>query len=199
MNKNNDEDFRIKLPLQVSQLSDGTLVLVGPKNKYYDYDETVQIIKKFAIQLDKTNSKQFKKTIREADMDYQFSILFEELGRTQYLYYPVESMGIKKKKYKGNKSNRVWTFVCGCCGNKISVQSGDVYYIITLGTRGVLGFSMFDKEYIEGMSETERACSIDCIRVIAKEIAINTINRTYIKCFNLEKISDDIDKYLETL
>lgn len=58
---------------------------------------------------------------------------------------------------------------------------------------------MFDTKYIDDMVETERACSMNCMRVNAKEIAINTINKTYINYFNLDKVSEDIEKYLDAL
>lgn len=176
-------------PFMIEKLSDNTIVLSScSQREMLDYNETVQILNELFLQFKIIEPEEFNQKIVEAKINTYIDSFFSYLSSTPYPHYPVEDLKLRRKRKKG----RVWSFNCGCCGKKITLEEGDRYYTMT----PYLGSVLFQTD---NNDNTERACSKDCMRVIAKEIATQNVKKEYIEEFDLPNVINDIDGYINQL
>lgn len=100
---------------------------------------------------------------------------------------PFSRLGIRIKKFNINK--RKWSFKCGNCSIKVSSIEGSKYISINPSSR-------FSPE-----NTSERACSLGCAKVIAKEIIINWLDRNEedSKFYYTDNLSEQLEEHLKSL
>lgn len=154
------------------------------------YQETKLVAERLIRQLENIDSDEFDKRVRNHNMGLWMDEIFTIVsGYEAYKNYPVFYLNVSKKKYKGNQK---WSFICGNCGNKITLETADIYYTMTPREVGeVLTFTSNEP--------TERACNKDCMKVIAKEIAVNSIKKEFFEYFSIPDVMNEVIDYVDNV
>lgn len=169
---------------------DGILVMSGNDGNLLSYHETKRIVERLINQMETTDMSVFDETIENYNRERMIDALFHCVtGYEAYQNFPVSYLNVSKRKFKGSQK---WSFFCGNCGEKITLETADTYYTMTpRNVTGVLEFSSHD--------QTERGCSLECMRVIAKDVALNGITNEYKVHFNLVDVMSDVVSYVDSL
>lgn len=164
------------------------VVMSGQAGRLLRYQETKLVAERLTSQLENIDPNEFDKLVNNHNRGLMMCDLFI-YSDDSYKNYPMHYLNVSKKKYKGNKK---WSFVCGNCGNKITLETADVYYTLTPIEAGeVLNFTSNEP--------TERACSKECMKVIAKEKAVNSIKKEFFEYFNIPDVMNEVIDYVECL
>ncbi len=174
------------MPIILYPLDEGdcsTLVMSGQAGRLLSYQETKLVSERLIIQLENVDSDAFDKRVHNHNRRLMMDDLYMgAYGHDSSKNYPLYYLNVSKKKYKGNQK---WSFICGNCGNKITLETADVYYTMTPREVGeVLNFTSNEP--------TERACSKDCMKVIAKEIAVNSIRKEFLEYFDIPAVMSEV-------
>ena len=166
------------------------LVMSGQAGRLLSYQETKLVAERLISQLENIDSDEFDKQVHNHNRRLMMDDLFMgAYGHDSNKNYPMYYLNVSKKKYKGNQK---WSFICGNCGNKITLETADVYYTLTPIEAGeVLNFTSNEP--------TERACSKECMKVIAKEKAVNSIKKEFFEYFNIPDVMNEVIDYVECL
>lgn len=193
--KNNNLDriiaelFPVTLNKIVDENNDEFVILLDNKGYVYSlellemlHDELTKTIRN----IPKEDFNQFKVESNKENT-YQDFLYFSNLSQGEY---PVERLNIKKKSLDPRKK---WGFTCGNCAKKVSTKDEGYYYSINPTT-----YFPFIIDFENG-STSERGCSPDCTKTIAKEIAIESVNKEFKEYFNVSKTLIQIENHIDAL
>lgn len=164
------------------------LVMSGQAGRLLSYQESKLVAERLINQLENIASDEFDKRVYNHNRRLMMDDLFiGAYGHDSNKNYPLFYLNVSKKKYKGNQK---WSFICGNCSNKITLETADVYYTLTPREVGeVLNFTSNEP--------TERACSKECMKVIAKEVAVNSIRKEFFEYFDIPAVMSEVIDYVD--
>lgn len=124
-----------------------------------------------------------KKENQNQYMQYHFN---EDPEATGKLLLPLESLRVQRKKFKSDKR---WAFTCGNCSKKVSSKYGGEYFSMCPS------MSISNHEW-----GVERACTKECMKVIAKDHLWNWItDNNYQEYFDIDNLDKKLNEYFKDI